>query len=56
MDLIDSKYIGLVSTRLEKFKKVKVDLYNFRCPLCGDSKRNKNRTRGYFYAIKTNTN
>jgi transcription elongation factor Elf1 len=56
MDFIDSKYIGLVSSRLQKFKKVKVNLYNFRCPLCGDSKKNKNRARGYFYSTKNNTN
>jgi predicted RNA-binding Zn-ribbon protein involved in translation (DUF1610 family) len=56
MDLIDSKYIGLVSSRLQKFKRVKADLYNFRCPLCGDSKRNKSKTRGYLYPVKSNTN
>ena len=56
MDLIDSKYIGLVSTKLSKFKKVKVNLYNFRCPICGDSKKHRNKTRGYLYGIKTNTN
>lgn len=56
MDLIDSKYIGLVSVRLQKFKKIKQDLYNFRCPICGDSKKNKNRTRGYIYAVKNNAN
>jgi predicted RNA-binding Zn-ribbon protein involved in translation (DUF1610 family) len=56
MDLIDSKYIGLVSSRLQKFKRVKADLYNFRCPLCGDSQKNKNKTRGYIYPVKNNTN
>jgi len=56
MDLIDSKYIGLVSSRLQKFKRVKADLYNFRCPLCGDSQKNKNKTRGYLYPVKNNTN
>jgi len=56
MDLTDSKYIGLVSSRLEKFKKVKDNLYNFRCPICGDSQRNKNKTRGYIYRVKNNTN
>jgi predicted RNA-binding Zn-ribbon protein involved in translation (DUF1610 family) len=56
MDLIDSKYIGLVSSRFQKFKRVKADLYNFRCPLCGDSQKNKSKTRGYLYAVKTNTN
>ena len=56
MDLIDSKYVGLISSRLQKFKKVKADLYNFRCPICGDSQKNKNKTRGYFYVVKNNTN
>jgi hypothetical protein len=56
MDLIDSKYIGLISSRLQKFKKVKADLYNFRCCLCGDSQKNKSKTRGYLYTVKTNTN
>ena len=56
MDLVDSKYIGLVSSRLQKFKRVKTDLYTFRCPLCGDSQKNKNKTRGYIYRVKNNTN
>ena len=56
MDIIDSKYIGLVSSRLDKFKRVKSNLYNFRCPICGDSKKHKNKARGYLYQVKTNTN
>jgi predicted RNA-binding Zn-ribbon protein involved in translation (DUF1610 family) len=56
MDFIDSKYVGLISSRLQKFKRVKSDLYNFRCPMCGDSQRNKNKARGYFYSVKSNTN
>ena len=56
MDITDSKYIGLVSSRLQKFKKVKADLYNFRCPICGDSQKHKNKARGYLYQVKTNTN
>jgi transcription elongation factor Elf1 len=56
MDLVDSKYIGLVSSRLQKFKRVKDNLYTFRCPICGDSQKNKNKTRGYIYQVKNNTN
>ena len=56
MDLIDSKFIGLISPRLEKFKRVKSNLYNFRCPICGDSKKNKTKTRGYLYTMKANVN
>ena len=56
MDLVDSKYVGLVSSRLQKFKRVKDNLYNFRCPICGDSQKNKNKTRGYIYQVKNNIN
>ena len=56
MDHVDSKYVNLISVRLEKFKRVKTDLYNFRCPICGDSKKNKSKTRGYIYSVKSNTN
>ena len=56
MDLIDSKYVGLISSRLQKFKRVKPDLYNFRCPICGDSQKHKNKARGYIYVVKNNTN
>ena len=56
MDLVDSKFITLVSSRLQKFKRVKSDLYNFRCPICGDSQRHKNKARGYLYQVKVNTN
>ena len=46
----------LVSSRLGNFKRVKSDLYNFRCPICGDSKKNKTKTRGYLYTIKADVN
>ena len=56
MDHVDSKFISLVSSRLQKFKRVKAGLFNFRCPICGDSQRNKSKTRGYLYEVKVNTN
>jgi DNA primase len=56
MSLIDFKYIGLVSSRLQKFKQVKNGLYNFRCPYCGDSQRHKNKARGYIYKLKNDHN
>ena len=56
MDLVDSKFIGIISPRLQKFKKVKNNLYNFRCPICGDSQKNKSKTRGYLYNIKADMN
>ena len=56
MDIIDSKYVNLVSSRLQNFKRVKTNLYNFRCPICGDSKKHKNKARGYIYSHKADMN
>lgn len=56
MDFVDSKFINLISSRLQKFSRKKPDLFNFRCPLCGDSHKSKSKVRGYLYAMKTNTN
>jgi transcription elongation factor Elf1 len=56
MDFVDVKYINLISHRFQKFKKVKNNLYNFRCPICGDSQRSKSKARGYLYQEKNNTN
>lgn len=52
MNYIDQKYIGLVSPRLEQFKRKTPTLYNFRCPLCGDSERDKSKARGYLFEVK----
>lgn len=46
MDWIDQKYISILGTRLQRFHKTGKS-YNFRCPLCGDSQKNKFKTRGY---------
>lgn len=43
---IEQKYISLLSSRLALFKKTGSN-YNFRCPYCGDSQKNKFKTRGY---------
>ena len=51
---IDSKYIGLISNRLLLFKR-RGDSYNFRCPICGDSQRDKHKTRGYLIRKSNNT-
>jgi transcription elongation factor Elf1 len=56
MDYVDVKYINLISARFQKFKRVKNNLYNFRCPICGDSQKNKSKARGYLYQVKNNTN
>jgi len=46
---IDSKYLNLISTKLKRFQKKNDNLWNCRCPFCGDSKKNQNKARGYFF-------
>lgn len=46
MDWIDQKYIGLLSGNLQQFSK-KNGVFNFRCPICGDSKKSKTKARGF---------
>jgi transcription elongation factor Elf1 len=46
---IDRKYLLLVSSRLSKFTTKKEDLFNFRCPICGDSQKSLHKARGYVY-------
>ncbi len=48
------KYLNLISSRLEKFKRKGDYLWNFRCPVCGDSKTNKNKARGFVFQMKGN--
>ena len=50
---IDLKYIGIVSSKLNQFKKKSDNLYNFRCPYCGDSKTSHTKARGYLFLNKT---
>ena len=49
---IDLKYINEISARLSQFKKKGDYLFNFRCPHCGDSKKNKTKARAYLYRVK----
>lgn len=49
---LEHKYINLLSSRLERFNRVNANTYKFRCPICGDSQKDKRKTRGYVYARK----
>lgn len=50
MQWLEEKYILLLSNRLEKFSRLSQTVFNFRCPICHDSKTNKQKARGYFYS------
>ena len=47
---IDTKYLRLVSSRLRNFKQKNTYLFNFSCPYCGDSQKNKSKARGYVFS------
>jgi len=49
---IDVKYASLLNTRLRNFSKKNDYLWNFSCPVCGDSKKNPRKARGFIYKFK----
>ena len=49
---IDIKYLNIISPQLQLFKKKSDALWNFRCPYCGDSRKNKTKARGFVYRKK----
>ena len=49
---IDIKYVNLISPYLQQFKKKGDFLWNFRCPYCGDSKKNRIKARGFVFRKK----
>jgi hypothetical protein len=49
MNWIDSKFVGLLSGRLRNFKRKGPSLYNFSCPVCGDSETDARKARGFIY-------
>lgn len=50
MNWLDTKYISLVSSRLDRFKALgSKGLHKFRCIYCGDSEKNEFKARAYFY-------
>ncbi len=49
---LQQKYINLMSNQLDQFKRKSEKLYNFRCPECGDSQKNKFKARGYMMQHK----
>ena len=50
---IDVKFANILGSRLRNFKQKKDYLWNFSCPVCGDSTKNKLKARGYIYRAKS---
>ena len=49
---VDKKYISLLAPKLQQFKQRGEFLWNFRCPVCGDSHKDKLKARGYIFKRK----
>ena len=52
MSYIDTKYLNIISPYLQQFKKKGDNLWNFRCPYCGDSKKSRTKARGFVFRKK----
>lgn len=48
----DEYFADRFTQRQERGRKVKQGLWNFRCPYCGDSKKDSEKARGYIFRIK----
>lgn len=51
---LETKYAAMLGSQLKLFKKTRNNVYNFRCPFCGDSETSKTKARGYLYVSKKN--
>jgi hypothetical protein len=49
MSWLEIKYLDILSTRLRNYKRKSGSLWNFSCPICGDSDKDKRKARGYVY-------
>lgn len=49
---MDEKYLLQLSTQLPLFKNKGGNVYNHRCPFCGDSQKNPTKCRGFHYELK----
>lgn len=49
---LDVTYLNLLASQLRNFKRKSRELVNCSCPLCGDSKKNKTKARGYFIKVE----
>lgn len=43
------EYLNQFAHSLSLFKKIGNNSFNFRCPICGDSKKDKRKARGYLF-------
>lgn len=49
---LDEKYLSSIGHLLRNYKKKQDYLWNFSCPLCGDSRKKKIKARGYMFRYR----
>jgi transcription elongation factor Elf1 len=49
---VEQTFVQRLCVRFRNFKQQKPLLWNFSCPICGDSKKNERKARGYIYEKK----
>ena len=52
MNWLEHKYVGMISSRLRNYKRKSNSLFNFSCPICGDSELVRSKARAYIYERK----
>lgn len=52
MEWIEIKYACMIGNLVRNYKRISSNLWQFSCPLCGDSSKKKNKARGYIYNKK----
>jgi transcription elongation factor Elf1 len=53
---VDKIFISRLAPMLDKFTQKRDNLWNCRCPICGDSKKKSYKTRGFIYVRKNKYN
>ena len=53
MLFVDVKFASMLSPYLRNFKQKNDYLWNYSCPVCGDSSKNKLKARGFIYKVKS---
>jgi hypothetical protein len=49
---IDQSFVQRLCVRFRNFRQIKPNLWQMACPICGDSKKNLRKSRGYIYEKK----
>jgi hypothetical protein len=55
MNWLEQKYLNILTGKFRNYRRINDRTFNFSCPICGDSKKNKRKARGYITEKKGST-